>query len=339
MGRRAEPIAFAPAVETLGERLPPRVEVKTASLTARVRHYFAHHFRLFVEGLSPLGYAPLPALFAALVVGATVALPLAFAVLLHSAVQALDRTAHVGQVTLFLKMDVTPDALEQLITQLKARPEIRELRHVTPDQGLAELKAVAEVESSLALLENNPLPHAIVLQLAEASVAPEALRLLSDEFAKTAEVQRVQVDLEWAERFASIMTLLGQITWALAGLFGVAVIFVVGNTVRLAVDARREEIAVQLLVGASRAYVRRPFLYAGLWLGGLGSLVAWWFVNLGLWWIGPTVGRLAEVYGSDFRLPLLGWQTLLPVIAATALLGWVGAWLSVGHQLRRLSPT
>lgn len=333
---RSEPQLAGDAATALGAE-PRRVEVRRASIVRRAGHYFRHHASLLGAGIGPLRLTVVPALFACLAVGAMLALGLAAVAVAQNVQRVAGVVSADLRVTLFLKLDAVTSDIEQLSQALRARPDVAAVNHVSPEQGLEELRAVADVDSALAVLEANPLPHVLEIRPTPEASQPDRLRELEAAAQQEPMVERVQLDLAWAEKLSALLRLIREVGMLLGVLLAVAVALVIGNTVRLAVDARREEIEVLLLVGATRGFVRRPYLYAGIWLGILGGLVAWWVVNLGLWWLQPSVARLAEVYGSDFRLSLLAWETLLPLLALAGFVGWLGAWISAGHQLRQFS--
>lgn len=314
-----------------------RVEVRRASLAQRFGHYFRHHVSLLRAGIGPLRLTMVPALFACLAVGTMLALGLAAVAITKNVQRAAGVVSADVRVLLFLKLDAQQSDILNLAQSLRSHADVDVVNHISPEQGLEELRRVADVDPALAILEANPLPHVLEIQPRTDSVQPQRLQALASTLQQEPLVERIQLDLAWAEKISALLRLLREVGILLGALLGIAVALVIGNTVRLAVDARREEIEVQLLVGATRRYVRRPYLYAGTWLGILGGLIAWWVVNLGLWWLQPGVARLAQTYGSDFGLALLEWPTLLPLLGLAGFVGWLGAWVSAGHQLRRFT--
>lgn len=314
-----------------------RVEVRRASLVQRIGHSLRHHGALLGAGIGPLRLTVVPALFTCLAVGAMLALGLAAVAVTKNVQRAAGVVSADMRVTLFLKVDAAESEVTRLAQAVRSREDVDSVNHISPEQGLEELRRVADVTSALGVLESNPLPHVLEIRPKSFAVQPQRLRALEAALQQEPIVERVQLDLTWAEKLSALLKLIREIGMLLGILLAIAVALVIGNTVRLAIDARREEIEVLLLVGATRRYVRRPYLYAGTWLGILGGLIAWWVVNLGLWWLQPSVARLAEVYGSDFALALLEWRTLPLLLALAGLIGWLGAWISVGNQLRRFN--
>ena len=139
-------------------------------------------------------------------------------------------------------------------------------------------------------------------------------------------------------RFNAILEVLRRLLVIAAVLLGLGVLAVIGNTIRLEIQARRAEIEVTKLVGGSNAFVRRPFLYTGVLYGLGGALLAWGILALGVLVIGDTVATLAKLYGSRFVLQGLAFRTSAILLAVGAVLGWLGAWISAARHLRSIEP-
>ena len=170
----------------------------------------------------------------------------------------------------------------------------------------------------------------------QAGTSPDALETLRAALARQAGVELAELDLAWVKRLHALLELAERAAWLLAVLLAAAVLLIVGNTIRLAVLNRQTEIEVIQLVGGTPAFIRRPFLYAGLLQGLLGGLIAWLLVELGLLWLAGPVADLAGLYGSPFGLEGLPFLSGLTLIASGGLLGWLGSRLAVGWHLRRL---
>jgi len=148
----------------------------------------------------------------------------------------------------------------------------------------------------------------------------------------------VQLDLIWVKRLFQFMELGQRLVWALAALLGLAVLLIIGNTIRLAIENRRDEIRVVKLVGGTDAFVRRPFLYTGIWFGLGGGIIAWILLNIGLFWLSGPVEQLINLYGSEFSLKGLSFSDSLLLILDGVILGWLGAWLAVARHLSSIEP-
>jgi cell division transport system permease protein len=124
----------------------------------------------------------------------------------------------------------------------------------------------------------------------------------------------------------------------LAAVLALAVLLIVGNTIRLAIQNKHDEIEVQKLIGATDAFIRRPFLYSGIWHGLLGAIIAWILVAISLWLLNGPVQRLSLLYDSNFELGSLGMSASLTLLTSGILLGLLGAWAAVGRHLREIEP-
>jgi cell division transport system permease protein len=119
---------------------------------------------------------------------------------------------------------------------------------------------------------------------------------------------------------------------------GLAVLLIIGNTIRLEIQNRHDEIAITKLIGATNAFIRRPFLYMGFWFGLLGGMTAWLLVSLSLWLLSGPISSLTGLYQSEFRLDLLGFAATLLIVLGSAVLGLIGARIAVGRHLDAIEP-
>jgi cell division transport system permease protein len=204
---------------------------------------------------------------------------------------------------------------------------------------LAEFRSLAGFEDALSALDGNPLPAVVVIEPAPGTPrSASALESLARTLDDIEGVDRIQVDLEWVERLYALLDLIERGVGLFAVLLAAGVLLIVGNTIRLDILNRRQEIEVTKLIGASDAFIRRPFLYGGLWFGLLGAVAAWLLLALtGMLLAGPTA-RLASAYGSGFRLSGLGGAESLGLLGAGVALGLLGSWLAVGRHLRAIEP-
>jgi cell division transport system permease protein len=257
----------------------------------------------------------------AAVIGIALALPSGLYLLLEN----LDRLsgAWKGQASLsvFLKHDVTESRARDLVKRVTDWPEAR--------SGFADL---------LATLDENPLPVVLLVQPGAAHTAPEAASELRLRFSLLPETDLAQLDLQWVQRLAAILDTARRGILIISALLALAVLLVIGNTIRLEIQNRREEILVTKLIGATNAFVRRPFLYSGLWYGIFGGLLAWLLVETGFWLLAGPVASLAGMYQSDFSLQTLPFQLLLFLPGGGIALGLLGSWLAVGRHMDAIEP-
>lgn len=306
---------------------------------AAVGVWIGHHGRSLLASLGELARAPLATLMTVAMVGIALALPAG----LHLATRNLAALAQGWQEDTALSLFLTPELdsarAKALAERLSRRPELTGVRLITPAEGLADLREYSGLAGAVELLPENPLPTVLALDPAPAVAAdPTALEALRDALATLPEVEDARLDTAWVRRLHALLDLGASAALLLAALLALAVLLVVGNTLRLEVANRREEIELLALVGATHAFVRRPFLYAGAWYGLLGGLVAAALVTLVVALIQAPVGHLAALYGAELPLAGLDAKALLALLAGGPLLGLLGAWLAVGPHLAACAP-
>jgi len=209
---------------------------------------------------------------------------------------------------------------------------------ITATQALAQFRAQSGFGEALDALQDNPLPHVLVITPLPASANPGYMESLRRYLSAWPEVDTVQLDGDWVARFNAILALLQRSLLLAAGLLALGVVAVVGNTIRLEILNRGAEIEVTKLVGGTNGFVRRPFLYTGALYGFLGGLTAWLVVMVAIHLITPAAANLARSYGSQFVLMGPGVRDLEILLGGSTLLGWLGSWLSAARHLARIEP-
>ncbi len=302
-----------------------------------LKGYVAQHLQALFYSLGQMWRAPVATLMTAVVIGITLALPSVLYLVLEHAQQLSAGWGGGPQITLLLRQEVSDDAGRALAGRLRTWPAVTEAHAISRAEALEEFRQLSGFGAALDALGENPLPAVIALRLAADS--GQAAKAAYEQLRALPEVERAEFEEQWLKRLHAIMHVVTRSVLMLAGLFAAAVLFIIGNTLRLAVQNRREEIEVVKLIGASDAFVRRPFLYSGMWYGTLGGICAWAMVSLALWLMSAPVQQLAGLYQSDFRLSGLGFNVILALVAGGALLGLLGAWLSVGRHLAHIEPS
>lgn len=265
----------------------------------------------------------------ALVIGIALALPAGGYALLESLRPAGVRLALEPRISLFLEPQVRRADAEALGKRLRADPRIAGVRFVPREEALKEMSAVQGMSEVIGALGRNPLPDAFVVTTREN---------IADELAKLPGVAHVQADAVWARRLAAAAAIVELGLALLAALLGAGLVAVTFNTIRLQILTQRAEIEVSKLIGATDAFIRRPFYYLGLLQGLAGGGVALILVVAALALLNREVRVLADSYGSSFRFDFLSMGEAAAVLLFAALLGWTGAQLSVGRHLRAIEP-
>jgi cell division transport system permease protein len=319
-------------VQAATEKTAPRSE---RSHARRLAGWREHHGWSALASLRRLGGRPLGTLMTVAVLGLALALPLAFYLLLAN-VQSMGSTlGRNPAISVFLKPDQAGAQASLLAGELRQRAEVAAVTIKTPQQGLDELASLQGFSGAVHALDDaNPLPWVLVIQ-PKAGLDATAVGGLVESLRGERAVDLVQDSGQWRQRLDALLGVGHRVVLVLAGLLALAALLVVGNTVRTDIASRREEIGVLLLLGASRAFVRRPYLYAGIWYGLIGgALASLLALAIELALAGPAA-ELDQAYGGALMLGALPWWLLLAVPLAAAALGWVGARLVSAWQLRQ----
>ena len=295
------------------------------SLRVRWNAWTDQHRESLHASLGRLVARPWSTALTVLVMGIALALPLLLFVLLDNARALSGGLREAREFTVFLKTSEAATSASQLADTLSKRADVLSVTPRTPEQGLAEFRQLSGFAEALDVLEDNPLPNVLVVVPRLDGSADEPLLLT--ELKADPRVDMVQYDAEWRKRLSAILGFGERAMLAMMALLGLATLLVVGNTVRMDIQARAEEIAVVQLMGASDGFVRRPFLYAGFWYGVLGGVLAVLAVAMVELSVRAPLLDLMASYQNRFALHGFGWRDAMVVICASALLGWIGAWI------------
>jgi cell division transport system permease protein len=305
----------------------------------RFKSYLNHHKIVAVESLLRLLRTPMQSLLTWLVVAIAIALPgILYLTITH--IQTIGQSWQFEpQLSVYLNPRVREDAIHKMREQLLAMPEIAAVNYITPQQALTEFAQYSGLGNVLESLDENPLPPVLEVYPSLDFRTPQQLLELQTRIADDSVVDEVQLDITWVERLQKIMAIAERVVLTLAGLLAVGVLLVIGNTIRLAIESRRDEILIVKLVGGANSFVRRPFLYTGVGYGLGGGILAWLLLVVGVYWLSTPVAQLAGSYDSAMQLRGLGWAESLIILVGAAVLGLLGAALAVSRHLHLIEPT
>lgn len=326
----------------LGRSPSPKREAisgKQHGLSTALKTYFLRHAQVLVYSLGQLSRTPVSTFMTAAVIGIALALPTGLHVLLDNAQQLSGGWQGATQISLFLKSSTTDFQARKLINRLRKLPEINEVRYISRQQALKEFKTLSGFGDALKALKENPLPAVLVIQPSTDEQSAGIAEQLLEKLKRNPEVDVAQLDMQWIKRLYAIMEIVRHGVVILTALLALAVLLVVGNTIRLAIQNRRDEIVVIKLIGGTDAFIRRPFLYNGVWYGLLGGIIAVLLITSALLIISGPVEHLTGLYKSQFELSYLGFGSIINLLMASTLLGLLGSWLAVGRHLREIEPT
>jgi cell division transport system permease protein len=272
-----------------------------------------------------------------LVIGVTLALPAAINVIVKNVQSVSGSWNNALDFSVYLQQGLSASAAEDLKRLIEQRADIESVELVTADEALIEFKQQSGFGAALDQLGENPLPHALIVRPSPGNTTASII-LLQEEIGNLPETELVQVDTEWVQRFHAILDIVRQAIAIGSALLGIAIVVIIGNTIRLDIQNRREEIEVTKLIGASNAFVRRPFLWTGFWYGLLGGSFALLLVQYGLYLLREPVARLAGLYQGDITIASLGVTDSTAIIGAAVFLGLFASWFTTARHMRRIEP-
>jgi cell division transport system permease protein len=300
--------------------------------------YFRQHQETLTESFMRLVSYPLASIMTVMVIAIALSLPGGLYVLLKNVQSVTDQWEQQSVITLYLFSNLEDTQALALSHRLSALDNVASVEYISKEEGLRYFEQSSGYEQIMSSLPENPLP--IVLRVIPTLTVDvntlASLQALRDQLAAQKEVEYAELDAQWLQRLANILSFGQRFVYALSVLLIVAVFLIVGNTIRMAVESRRDEVLVMKLVGATDAYIRRPFLYMGLWFGLLGGLFASLCILLLSWWVSTPAERLIELYQSGFQLQTFNADEIILCLTISALVGVVGAWIAVNRHITNI---
>lgn len=305
----------------------------------QMNSFFSRHGQAFFFSLGKLWRHPLANLMTIAVIGIALALPATLYLVLQNIQSVSSSWNDKAQITLFLRHDVTNPQAKMLAQQLRSENGVGKVSFVSPARGLKQFEKQSGFGNALQQLNRNPLPGVLLITPASGLTTPIEIQSLLEQLKQLPEVDLAQLDMGWIMRLFGIVNLIETAVWGLAFLLAIAVVLIVGNTIRMSIHGHRDEIEVTKLVGATDAFVRRPFLYTGILYGFFGAMIAYLLVNfLLLLLLSGSVAKLAALYQSNFALSGFNLFSAEILFLLGMGLGLLGAWIAVARQLRRIEP-
>ena len=299
--------------------------------------WFMRHVSMSVGSLGRMFRQPFASLMIILVIAVTLAIPAALTLIVKNARMISASWDNALDFSIYLARDVSESEADGLARLIGQRADVESVQLVTASAALEEFKQQSGFGAALDQLSANPLPHTLIVRPSAANTS-DSMLLLQEELSNLPEADMVQVDTEWVQRFHAILDIVRQAIFIGASLLGAAIIVIIGNTIRLDIQNRREEIEVTKLIGASNAFVRRPFLWSGFWFGLFGGLLAIGLVQYGLFLLEQPAARLAGLYQSGVTIQGLSLREGSAVLGIGVSLGLIGSWLAAARHMRRIEP-
>ncbi len=298
--------------------------------------WLRHHAMVAVDSLIQLLKRPLSSALTWMVIAIALCLPSLFYLSMLNMERVTSGLQDSQQISLYLEEWVSNSRGEELATELASRPEISESRYISASQGLKDFTEFSGLGALVEGLPENPLPN--VIELKPNTDNPVVIEGITLVLKGIREVEEVQLDMLWVHRLNQIGLIMKRVAWVLTALFALAVVLVVGNTLRLAIESRREEVLVIKLIGATNAFVRRPFLYMGFWYGLIGGIAAWVLTEVCYLFLYDPVTTLASSFAKDAEFVGLNIEGTLTLLFGSISVSLLGAILAVGRHLRQIEP-
>ena len=296
-----------------------------------------HHFYAAVMSLGRLSRAPFSGFLTVLVMAIALALPAGLYVVLKSVSSLEEGWQNGAQISLFLKKNVTDNEAMLFVRHLRTQEGIKQVDYLSKEAALNDFKNLSGFDAALDLLPENPFPAVVIIYPNTDQLPPAKINALVDKLRLTSFVDKAQLDTEWLTRLASLMKLGRALALVLGGFLGLAVLLIMTNSIRLLINTRLQEIEVMKLVGATDSFVRRPFLYSGLWLGLLSGILAFILLNLMSLVLHAPLAEVALLYQMSPEIILFDLALLLQLVLFGVFIGWLGARIAVRQHLVRLA--
>ncbi len=293
------------------------------------------HARACIASLGQILRNPLGSFLTIAVIGISLTLPAGFYVFLQNARVVTEGWDGGAQITIFLQAGLEDAQARRLQQEFQEHPDIRNARYVSSDEALQEYRDLSGFAEALDALDHNPLPALILLEPRLGGEPPE--RILEG-LKEREEVDMAILDQKWLQRLFVIIEIVERVIYIFSALLAVAVLLIIGNTIRLGIYNRRQEIEIIKLFGGANTFIQRPFLYSGFWFGLAGSLMAWALVSLCLQFLKSPINTLAGLYASQFQLTGIGLAEGGLLLAVGCGLGLVGSWIAVQRHIREIEP-
>jgi len=305
--------------------------------TNRISAYLLHHLQSMMFSLGKIYQAPATTIMTVAVIGITLSLPGGFYLFLKNIDAMSGDFRSSSQISLYLDLGLDEKRARAVEKDIAAMTQVDSTRFISREQSLEEFRRDSGFGNSIDTLSSNPLPHTIIVEPVETDTF--TVRNLLNSLQAMPEVEIAKLDTEWLERLYTIVEIARRAVIIVTTLFACAVLLIIGNTIRLDIQNRYQEIIVTKLIGATDAFIRRPFLYGGIWYGLLGGIISWLIVELGYLAISGPLDRLNLLYQSEMSLITFSFTDFVILIASSTLLGLAGSWIAVARHLNQIEPS
>ncbi len=306
--------------------------------TNRFAAYLLHHLQSLVFSLGKIYQAPTTTIMTVAVIGITLSLPGGFYVFLKNIDAMSGDFRSTTQITLYLGLKTDEKNARSLQHEIALMPKVQSTEFFSRQEALESFRQSSGFGKSIDTLSSNPLPHTILVEPVNTIDRFEARNLLNA-LQAIPEVDIAKLDTEWLDRLYTILEIAQRSVMIITILFAFAVLLIVGNTIRLDIQSRYQEIIVTKLIGATNAFIRRPFLYGGIWYGLFGGISSWIIVEIGYLAISGPLNNLNLLYQAELVFVTFSLQDFIVLLSFSTLLGLIGSWIAVARHLNQIEPT
>lgn len=309
------------------------------SFVGKFMAWIVRHLQQGIGSLGDLWRTPFTSAMTILVLGISLTLPTTLHLFVKNAQTVSEQWESASEISLFLKLSTSEKSAQNFVARIKLYPEVEDVKYISADQALEDFKRLSGFGEALEYLENNPLPATVLVTPTKRSSQVQAVRELLEKLQNEREVDQGKLDLEWLTRLAAMAKIIEDVVLGIGFLLCLSVVLIIGNTIRLAILNQKDAIAVMKLVGATDRFIQRPFLYAGVWYGVLGGVVACLGVAILAWYLEGSLQNFTDLYRSQFTLQGLSFFEALMLITIAIILGLSGSYISVRKHIREIEPT
>lgn len=304
----------------------------------KLHAYRDHHAHAFFSSLGRLVATPFSSLMTIAVLAISISLACGFYIMVLNVQQLSANLESSNQISLFLKDSTGNADAADLASTIRKNPSVQKVTVISKEQALTEFKTYSGFGAAIEVLDKNPLPIVIQVLPKNALQDKQAVENLFKELEKAKEVDYAQLDMQWVERLQSIVEVvrLGMALFSI--MVGVGIVFIIGNTIRLELQNRKDEVMIAKLVGATNAFIGRPFLYTGFWIGFISGVSAWFIVAILMLILRQPVEKLSGLYEGDLHLIFLSVAETMALLAISSFLGVLSSWFILLVQLRQTRP-
>jgi len=302
-------------------------------LKQHIKTWLKQHAHAFFFSLGQYIKNPINNILTTFVIGISFAFPTGFYVFLNN-IQILSSGWEESiEINLFLDAEINEREASIIANKLSKRNDVSEIILIKKAEALAEYKELSGFSDALDVLDENPFPNVILVKQGLKDANEYKTKKLISELEAMTEIDNIQYDNTWVKRLIRILDIIKIVIFIISTLLAIAVLLIVGNTIRLSIYSYRDEIEITKLFGGTDGFIQRPFLYSGFWYGLFGSVIAWLLITASLYILSEPIKNLSNLYSSNFQLIGIGPTNTLYLFSMGVLLGLLGSWISVKRHL------